>query len=317
MLKEQKVFDTSIYTRFPDEIRGPVILEDLAGLAIEAGKLLSLEERINPRKLEIIDGQIVDPNSKEPVANHFKYGTEFDRKESRQAELFYGHLVKTPPGALSISISPSGGGENYLEARVNVGIRKRENEIELYGIPSHLSPISLMFKAIQLAEHSPKSIRIDNPEDLREISIPVEVPEGQDPWEFLEEVFPLDSHAWETITEGKPWKLKEEAKRDGKEVAENTSRKISFAITEFDFIRVGASAEQEMAQRGWEISSSACTGALNSDLLNTLGVKTDAFGNERLTVEKWDYHTGNCANCGARNIEVGPCEICKACEKIL
>lgn len=317
MLKEQKVFDTSIYTRFPDEIRGSVILEDLAGLAIEAGELLSLEERINPRKLEIINGQVVDPITEEPVTNHFNYETEFDRKESRQAELFYDHLAKTPPGALSISISPSGGYANYLEARINVGIRKRENEIERYPIPSHLSSISLMSKAIRLAEHSSKSIRIDNPEDLREISIPVKVPEDQDPWEFLEEVFPLDSHAWETITEGKPWKLKEEAKRDGKEVAENTSRGIPSAITEFDFIRVGASAEQEMEQRGWKLNSSACSGTLNSDLLNTLGAKTDAFGNQRLTVEKWDYHTGTCANCGTKNVEVGPCSICEACEKIL
>ncbi len=317
MLKEQKVFDTSIYTRFSDEIREAVILEDLAGLVIEAGKELPLEKRINARRLEITDGQVVDPNSKEPVTKHFKYETEFDRKESEQAELFYGHLAKSPPGALSILISPSGGEANYLEARVNAGIRKRENEIELYFIPSHLSSISLMSKTIRLAEHSLESIRIDNPEDLREISIPVKVPEDKSPWGFLEEVFPLDSHAWKTITEGKPWELKEEARRDGKEVAENTSRRISSAITEIDFIRVGAYAERGMEQRGWKLSSSACPGALNSDLLNTLGTKTDAFGNQRLTVEKWDYHTGSCANCGAKNVEVGPCEICKACEKIL
>jgi len=317
MLKEQKVFDTSIYTRFSNEIKEVVILEDLAGFVIEAGKGLPLEERINARRLKIINDQVIDPNSKELVTKHFRYQTTLDKKESRQAEQFYDHLVKNLPGALSISISPSGGEANYLEARINVGLRKREGEIELYGIPSHLSPASLMSKTIRLTEHSLKSIRIDHPEELREISIPIKVPEGKSPWQFLEEVFPLDSGAWQAIAAGRPWELKEKAKKDGKRVAENTSKKISLAITEIDYILAGAYAEQEMARIGWEINSSACPGALNSNLLKTLRIKTDALGNQRLTVEKWQYHIGTCANCGAKNVEVGPCKICKACEKIL
>jgi len=116
MLKEQKVFDTSIYTRFSNEIKEVVILEDLAGFVIEAGKGLPLEERINARRLKIINDQVINPNSKELVTKHFRYQTTLDKKESRQAEQFYDHLVKNPPGALSISISPSGGEANYLEA---------------------------------------------------------------------------------------------------------------------------------------------------------------------------------------------------------
>lgn len=30
---------------------------------------------------------------------------------------------------------------------------------------------------------------------------------------------------------------------------------------------------------------------------------------------KWEYHTGNCRVCFSSNIEVGPCSICKICEK--
>ncbi len=31
--------------------------------------------------------------------------------------------------------------------------------------------------------------------------------------------------------------------------------------------------------------------------------------------KKWEYHTGNCVCCGAKNTEVGPCKVCKKCEK--
>lgn len=38
------------------------------------------------------------------------------------------------------------------------------------------------------------------------------------------------------------------------------------------------------------------------------------FNNENIS---WSYHTGNCVNCLATNVLVGPCSICKSCEKIL
>lgn len=31
--------------------------------------------------------------------------------------------------------------------------------------------------------------------------------------------------------------------------------------------------------------------------------------------KSWEYHTGNCVVCGAEGVAVGPCSICKACEK--
>lgn len=33
------------------------------------------------------------------------------------------------------------------------------------------------------------------------------------------------------------------------------------------------------------------------------------------TKEKWDYHPGDCRVCEEKGLEVGPCEICKECEK--
>jgi hypothetical protein len=40
----------------------------------------------------------------------------------------------------------------------------------------------------------------------------------------------------------------------------------------------------------------------------------DVFGNKREVI--WEYHKGDCAKCGAKNVDVGPCKICRKCEKL-
>lgn len=44
---------------------------------------------------------------------------------------------------------------------------------------------------------------------------------------------------------------------------------------------------------------------------------TDWYGYTFSNETNWSYHIGTCANCCTTNVEVGPCEICKVCEKIL
>jgi len=34
------------------------------------------------------------------------------------------------------------------------------------------------------------------------------------------------------------------------------------------------------------------------------------------TNEKWEYHDGDCVHCHAKNVRVGPCNICQSCEKL-
>jgi hypothetical protein len=48
-----------------------------------------------------------------------------------------------------------------------------------------------------------------------------------------------------------------------------------------------------------------------------LAFTTDSLGNFRQINKRWEYHTGTCQNCRAKGVSVGPCGICKACEKIL
>jgi hypothetical protein len=51
----------------------------------------------------------------------------------------------------------------------------------------------------------------------------------------------------------------------------------------------------------------------DSEIITINGVEFDFISS--LTKEKWSYHNGTCRCCHRTNIDVGPCEICKQCEK--
>lgn len=310
------VFDVSLYKDLPQETRKRTMQEDLAGLVIEAGNS-ELEKRINPRKFKIVKTQVIEENKdgeQKNVLKGLKFETELNKKESKAAISFYEHLLSFD-NSISISISPSGGDGNYKEGRVNVGFRK-QNEIEFYGIPTHLSPDHLMQRSIAISNLTLNKTTVFSPEDLREISIPIILNEDDDPIEFLQEIFPLDSNAWEVIDNKDPWEIKEEALKDAKKPSENGARMINKNTHAYQFINIGAQMEMEMKLKGWELKSSACPGQLNSQIKNSVNSTVDSFGNTRIAVS-WEYHSGNCINCGARNVPVGPCSICKSCEKVL
>lgn len=313
MSTEQLVFDTSLYRDLPPEIRKSSIQEDLAGLVIENGAF-ELEKRINPRKFEIIGNEIIDQKKGKNVLETLVYETRLDKKESKAAIAFYEHLL-SHKNSLSISISPPGGEGNYFEGRVNVGFRN-SNIIEFYGIPTLLSPDHLTQRAIIISSLSIEEQPISSPEELREISMSIILNEKDNPWEFLEEIFPLDSNTWEAIINGNPWIVKEKAEKDAKEPAAKGATIIVKAISAYQYIDIGAEMEYEMRLKGWEINGSSCPGKLNSQILSSTGVVIDSFRNTRITVS-WEYHTGTCANCGSKDVPVGPCEICKFCEEIL
>jgi hypothetical protein len=316
MLAERtKLFDTSLYSSSSPE----VVAEDLAGLYIEAGDA-PLEERINARKLRIEGGKVYDPKANKEVPGNLKRNSRLDNLEADSAEAFY-HQI-TGGYSLTVAFSPPGGTSNYKEGRVNVGYRSSNNEMEFYGIPTHLMPEAILAKSIALSAFSDLSLsEVKNPDDLRGISIPILLPETEtSPWEFLEEMLPLDSDAWKYIKERRPWLIKSRALEDALMAAPNMVKMISLARVERDFIVAGAYGERFMEQSGWKLNNKSCPGKSNSELLNNTATKgdfvTDAFGNVR-EVTSWEYHTGNCVNCGASGVDVGPCSICKACEKKL
>ncbi len=309
-----KLFDTSLY---PDST-AEAVAQDLAGLYIEAGDY-PLDQRINPRKLEIRDCKVFDAETEKEVPGNLKRGTPLNNFEADSAEAFYSHLINGYP--LVVSVSAPGGISPYKEGRVNVGYRKSHDEIEFYGIPTQLSPETLLAKSILLSEFSDISLLgIDSPDTLRGIAIPILIPPDEiSPWDFLEEMFPLDSEAWKRIKEGKPWPIKEKARKDALSITPNMVDLIRTARTQRDFLIIGAIGERGMERQGWKLNYSSCPGKSNSELLNTTvdgrAFTIDVFGNIREIT--WEYHMGKCVNCGASEVSVGPCSICKICEKIL
>ncbi len=324
MLTERqiKVFDTSLYSVVPETQRPHVLTEDLAGLVIEAGDR-PLEERINPRIFKVEGDLIIDLKTGESIRQEWRHETELQRRESEAANSFYDYLLKSP-GNLIFSLSPTGGPGKYLEARVNVGYRKNEEEIEFYGIPSHMHSDALVNYAARLSEWNIQPFLINSPEDLRQISIPIQVPIGINPWEFLDEVAPLDSDAWRAIAKGLPWKIKEKAEIDALPIAREMSFRLISARSEIDHVQIGAWGERSMENLGWKLKASACPGLFNQQIMsmNELAISSftkDSFGNFRLT--KWEYHKGKCVNpnCNQKGetVDVGPCSICRTCEKTL
>ncbi len=330
MLKEispnrLSVFDNSLYISLPEKKRATTIGEDLAGIVIEAGDM-PLHMRINPRRLEIVDGRVIDPKTGGGVIEEFSTKNEFARRETEGAKNFYNLLAAGENGTLVIQESPSGGPYDYKEARINVGLRVG-NTIEFYGIPSNLTPEGLLNHAFRLSEWSNQPFKPQFSEDLRELAIAVSIPTNTSPWLFLNQVAPLDSNAWTEIFKGTPWKIKAKAERDAAWVAAEMAARLSNAATNREIIVIGAWGEKAMQSMGWKLNPLACPGLFNTQLLNLSssyefssgGFTIDTFGNFRIT--GWAYHPGECVNPACTDkgstVEVGPCKICKKCEKIL
>lgn len=315
-MSTEKLFDTSLYR----DSCAAVVAEDLAGLYIENGNK-PLEERINARKLKIIGDKVFDPKTEKEVPGNLKRNTLLDNLEADSAESFYNNIIKGYLIVLSFS-SPYGISP-YKEGRINVGYKKSDDEIEFYGIPTKLSPEEILQRSIFISEFSDISLRdIQNSDQLRGISLPINLPLNENPpWDFLEEMLPLDSDAWNYIKQGKPWLIKKNALLDANTIAPKMVHMIYQARSEYDFVSAGAYGEHQMELRGWELNGKGCPGKSNSELLgNSIQNGTfaiDSFGNLRETETTWEYHTGTCVNCGASGVDVGPCSICKSCEKIL
>ncbi|HET7099160.1 MAG TPA: hypothetical protein VFI61_02940 [Patescibacteria group bacterium] len=292
-LKETtNVFDTKLYKKDGSPVLNSKIAEDLAGMVLEAGDG-PLESRVNPRKLKIKNGVVIDPIDYKNVLESASNDSDLAKKESEAATKFYDLLINGPIGTLIISVSPPEGMSPYKEGRINVGFKVNDEDIEFYGIPTHFSAKECLNWAVHLTEFSDLSILTNNPDDLRNVAIPVNLPENLTPWVFLSNFAPLDSPVWQKINEGAPWERKEEALKDASEIADKISPMIDKAKTEREFVVAGAVGEQDMQNKGWILNALACVGLFNSQLLGNY--TTDAFGGIRIIGE--GKLVKNCGNC--------------------
>lgn len=82
----------------------------------------------------------------------------------------------------------------------------------------------------------------------------------------------------------------------------------------------GAELAHQMSQSGFmgerpiNCRNSSSTGSNSYDYSTTTESYGYRYANE---TKSWAYHIGTCARCHDSGIEVGPCEICKVCEKII
>lgn len=299
ILAEKLAFDTSLYEKVPKHIRPRVIAEDLAGFIMEAGAI-DFVQRINPRELTIVNGQVFDPVRLEFINERWIGGNDLANRESLGADRFYSQLVK---GKVVIAISPPGGISPYKETRINIAHLTQSGKIHLYGIPSNFTPEDCLQLAWRLNRFPSGEFNPQSPDDLRALPISLNIPPNTEVWDFLNQTARLDSNAWTDIKSGNPWVRKQNALAKAKETVTETESMINSARTYYDHIEAGARMEVKIQQKtGWTIDKWGCPGALNNELLfeNQLAkfelvYTTDTFGNLRLSEGKF---VKNCGNCG-------------------
>lgn len=310
-MSAELAFDITKYKNSPEES----LAEDMAGMSSELADK-PLEERINPRRFKIISRKIFDPKTGKEVPGEMREDTEFDKREAAAARAFYKHVLAYPAGSVVIGFSPRGGDSPYKDSRINVVYKSGEEDLEFYGVVTTLSPSLLMYRAIRLSEFSSENIIINSPANLRDKVIPVALKEN--PWKFLQAHMSIDSQAWQEIADGKPWLRKEEALEKTRQIASMVTPMLGKARTELEFIKIGAWAERRMQEMGLQINFRNCPGLFNLELLALTQQNyliKDNFGNWRIAETKWKYHKGNCKTCPRKNVDVGPCNICKVCER--
>lgn len=72
---------------------------------------------------------------------------------------------------------------------------------------------------------------------------------------------------------------------------------------------------EDRSTYGFAVVRSINTGCGLSEGYDTAAKTLDSPYSVMEYGKKWDYHKGNCVVCKDRNLEVGPCSICKKCEK--
>ena len=324
MEKLKLAFDASKYQDNPSSQT-----EDTSGFFLEAGNR-PLNERINPRIFVIRYFGIYEANDEGEVAER-EISEGFSQKEdvlskaeTVGAKAFYNDLLRSPNNTIVINISPPGGISEYKEGRINVAI-KNENTIEFYGIPTHLTARELLSRTVYLmSEWTSLSVFPLDPDKLRSIAVSVEAPNEKNVWEFMSEIFPIDNDCWDQIINLRPWLFKEVTQEAAKVVTNETRPMFAQASSRNHFIEIGTYIEKRMTElTGIMLNSSSCPGIFNQDVvfgsINSANMVVDIFGNTRIT--KWGYEPGVCRHEDHVDTEepgskmVGPCKICKVCEK--
>lgn len=310
------------------------LIADTAALATEIGTDRPIEERIHQTLEAVVDGIVINfpVDKKKNVLEMF----EDDSPESvAGGKIVTDVLLNAEEGTIFSWFSPPGGIYDYDEGRIRVGIvRKRLGfkVLESYGIPTNFDAQVYLNMFYKLQEFSVERGQTpETPDDLRGKIIffkpPIESKRRTDWLDFLGtgDALPELKTAFEKIKSGEVGEFNRKAKRESREEVQKVLPRIKKSevyMSERDAIKIGALIENGMMKRGWSMISKAC-GLLNSDLLSqqnglliSVGLKD---GKISLNLEQWTWKPGVCRpapeGCGQYKQEVGPCKICKDCQR--
>ncbi len=236
---------------------------NLADIALEAGKG-TLEKRINPFKLVVEDGKVINPElGSEDVWVYYNSETELEKKETKAAIEIRHCLLNKPDGTLAVWLSPPNPKYDYQEGRITVGYNCTLDGIKTmksYGIAvDSFTPEQFLSIGLRLAESTEDGYHfLNEPEDLRSTPIIFPLPENEYPWDYLEKFIPLPA-VWERIKSGEAEQKRQEVSRDAEEIAPEVQRKIQNAESFYGQIEAIRWAERQMAERGHKIDDSKLT----------------------------------------------------------
>lgn len=276
-LERRIAFDLKLY-QSPDlqeENLRQRVVGDLSSLFLEVAPRIRAEEGVTPFVWrQRPDHKIIWPEfSNQPIENHLRWETESDILESK-ATLAIRDMMLSSDGfpLLVVWISPPDEEFGYNEGRMVIGSIEDQNGVknmESYGICLDLKPkecLSLAEKLFSLSDKkkAKTSLSIDQ---LRATPIAIKIPEGIASLEFIGQLIPQLSHVWRAIKNGQVEELERKAQKDARRIFE---KMIKPNIGTTDPIILGALAEQQMINLGWEanFASSGC-GLSNSEFLSS------------------------------------------------
>jgi hypothetical protein len=291
--------------------------EDLGFALREQKDTPELEDTINSFTLLVNSlGHLEHPVFGE-VRNFLRHETESDILENEAFDKIESWAASNQKGSI-IWISPPSDKFGYTESRFVVGERDRikgKKAVIFKAIRGLHSRTECNTIAEQLSAFSPVGLEpiLDN-SDLRRTPIPFEPPEAVSWVDFLQQVIYMPK-VWDAIRRGDDIVGTQEAQNAGAEIIKATYSEILIAETSYDHLRVGSSIELGAQRVGYMMQKVGSCGISNIEALRKQGPLEVFFnGLETSSGGNWKYELGICRVCN--NFKgVGPCSICKECER--
>lgn len=298
---------------------------DVAAVSTEVGTDRPVVQRVHRTLETISDHKVVNW----PVDRERDVSEQFlpNLPESIAGEKIRDMFLAEPAGTMFAWFSPSGGPYKYDEGRLRIGVIKNKighKILESYGIP--ILDDSLMIPMInRLQEFSEKTaLDLQNIEDIRDKVVVFSPPSTEENWlKFLANpcVLPEYQEIWKAIESGEIGRFNRKALRESRIGIKKAipQEKVRIYMSEHEALLLGSRIEQQMIAQGWNMISKVC-GLMNSDILSgRLGLNLFVgIENNQVSVKtEWVWTNGDCIapDCGRKNVEVGPCKVCRKCQE--